>query len=108
MEGEKEGMNQLELAAMSNAETAVERVGKVFEVDWVPAGQGFLALRTYAMRVNRTNQPKGRGYNTTYAAVLSRYPHLKAVNEVVRKALLDCMDHIDEIAEWRKELALHW
>jgi hypothetical protein len=70
----------------------------------VPVGQGFLALRTYAMRVNRTNSPKGRGYNTTYAAALSRHPHLAAVDQVVRKALLDCMENIGEITEWRAGL----
>lgn len=99
-------MNSLELAAVSSAETALGRIGKSWETNWVPVGQGFLALRTFCMRINRTNSPKGRGYNTSYSAALSRHPHLAAVNQVVRKALLDCMENIGEITEWREGLAL--
>ena len=101
-----ERMNSLELAAVSNAEGALARVGKSWETDWVPIGQGFLAGRSFCMRINHTNAPRGSGYNKSYGAWLSHHPALQAVNEVVRKSLLDCMENIVEIAEWRERLSL--
>jgi hypothetical protein len=53
------------------------------------------------VRVSRSNEPKGRGYNEAFGLWLKRneFDHM---DKVLRAALLDCITNLIAIEQWRK------
>lgn len=68
---ERETMNVAETNAVQEAEIALDELVEIstnlFETYWVKIGHGYLAGRTYCMRINRVNRPRGRWYIASYS-----------------------------------------
>jgi len=77
---------------------------KNFE-DWRTAGQAVVTARQWAMNEAGTNQPIGSRYNALMADWLARYG-LDDMDKGARSRLVEMMDNIGAIEEWRKTLTL--
>jgi hypothetical protein len=73
--------------------------------DWKKVGIAIAEGRTKAMAAAKTNQPRGRRYNTEFGAWL-RVRGFDDLEATTRKRLLQCMENIDAIEVWLKKLAL--
>jgi hypothetical protein len=71
--------------------------------DWTTFGAAIGVLRTKAMQSANTNQPKGSRYNKEFGARL-RARGFDDLEPTTRKRLLQCMENISAIEEWRSGL----
>jgi hypothetical protein len=56
------------------------------------------------MRITHTNRPTGRGYNEAFSLWLKR-TGFDDMDKVLRAALLECVNNLIAIEQWRKTLA---
>jgi hypothetical protein len=70
--------------------------------DWTKTGAALLELRTKAMQSAKTNQPKGSRYNKEFSARLR--VHGFDLEKSTRARLLQCMENICAIEDWRSKL----
>jgi hypothetical protein len=82
---ERETMNVAETKAVQEAEIALDELVEIstnlFETYWVKIGHEYLAGRTYCMRINRVNRPRGRWYIASYSQFIKDHPRLHSVRE---------------------------
>ena len=71
---------------------------------WVHIGQALDVGRSHAMRITHTNRPTGRGYNEAFSLWLKR-TGFDDMDKVLRAALLECVNNLIAIEQWRKTLA---
>jgi hypothetical protein len=71
--------------------------------DWKMVGVAIAEGRTKAMAAAKTNEPKGRRYNTEFGAWL-RVRGFDGLEATTRKRLLQCVENIDAIEAWLTKL----
>jgi hypothetical protein len=67
--------------------------------DWFIYGKAFMVLRVDAMRIAKTNEPKGRKYSTAMATLLKE-AGLDSVHKTTRSRLKDVMENREAIEAW--------
>jgi hypothetical protein len=76
--------------------------GKAFD-DYVKVGRALELGRKWAMDQAKTNEPVGRAYNFCMGEFLERY-RLLDMDKADRSRLMDMMDNLIQIEEWRRRL----
>jgi hypothetical protein len=67
--------------------------------DWFVYGRAFMALRVDAMRIAKTNEPKGRKYSMAMSTLLKE-AGLDGVHKTTRSRLKEVMENRAEIEAW--------
>jgi hypothetical protein len=67
--------------------------------DWFVYGRAFMALRVDAMRIAKTNDPKGRKYSMAMSTLLKE-AGLDGVHKTTRSRLKEVMENRAEIETW--------
>jgi len=95
--------NELDHEVALRAKEAMKYI-KPFErwlwADW-KIGEGLILCRWEAMTVAGTGHPRGKGYNTIFAGLLTEYA-LAGLGQTNRIALLNIMEHRQAVEEWRQ------
>mgnify|MGYP001417859242 CR=1 FL=1 len=73
--------------------------------DWIMVGDALVVGRNWAMRQAGTNRPEGKGYNMAMAEWLTRNK-LDDIDKSHRSRLIDCIENLGAIEEWRATLTL--
>lgn len=73
--------------------------------DWIAVGDALVLGRDWAMRQAQTNRPEGKAYNLAMGEWLVRHK-LDDVDKSVRSRLIDCIENLGAIEEWRSTLPL--
>jgi len=68
--------------------------------DWMKVGEGLLRCRWEAMTLAGTKEPRGKGYCTFMSALRNEYG-LTGLKETTSGALLNIMEHREEVEKWR-------
>ena len=95
--------------AYRDGREALDRLSNTARVwaDWQRVGAALAAGRTEAMRLAKTNTPKGRKYNRAFGDVLKREQlGTDRLDSATRNQLLQIDEHKSEIEEWRATLPL--
>src|SRR5262245_37360371 len=71
--------------------------------DWVKVGKALQVGRQHAMRTAHTNEPQGKNYSLAFNEWLERH-ELSDMDKGTRSRLLDIMDKLEMIEEWRQSL----
>jgi hypothetical protein len=71
---------------------------------WMTIGEALMAGRTEAMRTAHIDVPTGRRYNEEFGDWLKSTGLGKIFESTLRKRLMKCMEHREEIEEWLKGL----
>ena len=74
--------------------------------EWMTIGEGLLAGRTWAMQKAGTNEPHGKGYALSFNEWLRDWK-LNDLNRTDRAKLLQLMEELPEVEEWRASLTEH-
>src|SRR5258708_812334 len=92
------------LAAM-RAWVRIKRAETRMWADWMLIGEGLQQGRVWAMKQAGTNVPEGKGYVLTFNEWLTRYK-LHDIDKSARAKLLQIMDELPAIEEWRANLTV--
>jgi hypothetical protein len=71
--------------------------------EWMTIGEGLLAGRTWAMQKAGTNEPAGKGYALAFNEWLRDWK-LNDLNNTDRAKLLQLMEELAAVEEWRASL----
>jgi hypothetical protein len=90
------------MIAGSKALKSVRDGQRMVLANWKIVGHAVQSARTQAMAVAGTNQPLGRRYTRAMGELLAQYK-LDTIGKTTRSCLLNVMDHLEAIEEWRSK-----